>query len=127
MVGGWAVNSYTTPRMTGDIDFFVKVDAATDNALREALDEFGFGSVLPDSSLPLLKEDQVLMLGRQPTRIDILTNLSGVSFEDAWSTREIIKIDGLEVPILSKELLIKNKIASGRPKDLIDANNLKKT
>jgi hypothetical protein len=66
----------------------------------------------------------VFQLGRPPNRIDLITAIDGVSFEEAWQNREEAILDGLPVTILSKPLLIRNKRASGRPKDLEDVRQL---
>ena len=69
--------------------------------------------------------DQVVQLGRPPNRVDLITPISGVNFDEVWSTREKGDLEGICMPFISKELLIRNKAASGRDKDLLDLKLLK--
>jgi hypothetical protein len=126
MIGGYAYNLYRNPRATGDIDFFVSSDEKNQSELRSTLKQFGFGSVLPPSNELLMKKDQVLMLGRSPFRIDLLVSIDGVSFEEVENSCRIIPLDGLEVPVISPGMLLKNKQSTGRTKDLVDAEELEK-
>lgn len=123
IVGAFALAHHGYPRYTGDIDLFV--ENSTENAERilSALRQFGF----PDIGLSkedFVAKDQVVQLGVAPNRIDILTFLSGVSFEEVWSSREWGEIGGLKVPFISREMLKQNKLASGRPQDLADLERL---
>jgi hypothetical protein len=79
LIGGWAYNRYAEPRFTGDIDFFVDKSPETEAKIRSVLVKFGFGSVLPDKALRLF-EKKVIMLGRPPNRIDILSEVDGITF-----------------------------------------------
>ncbi|HUS35291.1 MAG TPA: hypothetical protein VM680_08075 [Verrucomicrobiae bacterium] len=126
LVGGWAFGFHATPRYTGEIDFFLKCDAINAARLKEALQAFGFED-LPEFEDTFLQPDRILQFGVPPNRIDILTQISGVTFADAWSSRVHGEIDGLQVPIISRECLLRNKSAAGRPKDIADADALKKT
>ena len=119
LVGGHAVAFHSKPRMTGDIDFFLR--RSQDNAERtiEALDDFGFSS-LGIKAEDLLKADSVIQLGVEPGRIDLLTDLSGLSFEEAWAHRVEGKIEGVMVSVISVADLSKNKRALARPQDLAD-------
>ena len=123
VVGAFAVAYHGYPRYTADIDLFV--DRTYDNAerLMEVIQQFGF----VDFNLSVndfLQEDQVVQLGVAPNRIDLLTFLSGVTFHDAWASREYSELDGLTVPFISKEMLKRNKAASGRTQDLADLEHL---
>ena len=120
MIGGFAYNLYRNPRATGDIDFLVALDLENESRLRQALIEFGFGSTLPDPTERLLQNGKVIMLGRSPFRIDILTRISGTDFNEVDSTKLIFEIDGLLVPVISPESLLKNKRSTGRVKDQPD-------
>ena len=124
IVGGWAINRYVEPRATGDIDFFVDRSPETEQLVRQLLTDFGFGSVLPGGSL---FEKDVIMLGRAPHRIDLLTKIDGVTFDEAWKSREYETLDGLLVPFISRSLLLKNKKSTGRPKDQLDVQALRRT
>lgn len=126
MIGGYAYNLYLDPRATGDIDFLVSADPANEALVRRVLTDFGFGSTLPPADERVLVEGRVLMLGRSPMRIDLLTKIDGVSFEEVIETCQRVELDGLLVPVISPALLLKNKIAAGRAKDIADAFELRK-
>ena len=88
-----------------------------------ALKDFGFHT--PDlTNEDFVKPDSVIQLGFPPVRIDILTGISGVSFAEVWRNRKELELQGLRVSVISKEDLIINKKASGRPQDLLDAKTL---
>lgn len=125
LVGGHAVAYHGFPRFTGDIDFFIDASFSNLSALATVLTEFGFPA-LADEMTPSLSPGVFFQLGRSPNRIDLLTAIDGVAFDEAWNTHEMVLIDGLSVPMLSKALLIKNKLASGRPKDLEDVRQLER-
>lgn len=124
VVGGAAVNTLGFVRMTEDLDFWV--ERSEGNALRilGALKAFGFEGefALQD----LMEPGNVLMLGRAPNRIDLLTSISGREFEDCWPRRTVETLDGLRVPMISLDDLIINKRASGRAKDLADVEEFEK-
>ena len=89
----------------------------------ECLAEFGFGSLnLTTDDFTTL--DRVVQLGYPPYRIDIITSISGVEFENAWANRWVIDVDGMQVPFIGRDDLLKNKRATGRPKDLLDVERL---
>ena len=117
IVGDWAYNRHVEPRVTGDIDFFVENSPASERLIRQLLKDFGFGSVLPSG--PLFNED-VITLGRAPHRIDLLTKIDGLTFADAWNSREYEVTDGLRVPYIFRALLLKNEQSTGRAKDQLD-------
>ena len=123
LVGGHAVAYHGFPRFTGDIDFFIDTSPSNLAALARLLTEFGFPALATEITSSL-SPGTFFQLGRSPNRIDLLTAIDGVAFDEAWSSHVSSVIDGLSVPMLSKELLIKNKRASGRPKDLEDVRQL---
>jgi hypothetical protein len=123
IVGAFAVAYYGYPRFTGDIDIFVERSAQNALCLVDAIKQFGFGD-LDISAEEFLSEDQVIQLGVAPCRIDLLTFLSGVTFQEAWATRTYGELDGLTVPFISKQLLKRNKEVSGRSQDLADLEHL---
>jgi len=87
------------------------------------LRDFGFGKedfAESDFTLP----EQMIQLGRAPNRIDLLTSISGVTIADAFDTKISTELEGLPVFVLSKELLIRNKRAVGRPQDVADLESL---
>jgi hypothetical protein len=120
MIGGYAYNLYRNPRATGDIDFLVELDAENETRLRRTLVDFGFGSALSPAEEPLLVDGKVIMLGRAPLRIDILTRIDGVEFSEVYETSRSIQLEGLAFRVISPATLLKNKRASARPKDIPD-------
>lgn len=122
MVGGHAVAHHGFPRFTADIDFFIDCARTNTRKLAEAVTTFGFKSLADD--LTSAGPGMVFQLGRPPHRIDLLTSIDGVTFEEAWDSRVAAVVDGLKVPMLSKELLLRNKRSSGRAKDLEDLKQL---
>lgn len=125
VVGAFAVAFHGHPRYTGDLDLFIERSHENASRLMQAMKDFGFGD-LNFSVDDFMQGDQVIQLGVSPNRIDLLTFLSGVEFQDAWATREQAEIDGLKVPMISRELLKRNKTATGRPQDLADLDYLEK-
>jgi hypothetical protein len=123
VVGGHAVAYHGYPRFTGDIDLFVRPSAANGQRILTALASFGFGALdvtVADFSVP----GKVVQLGRPPNRIDLLTSITGVDFDEAWSGHVEGDLDGLQVAFLGRAELIKNKKAIGRAKDLADIEEL---
>ena len=123
IVGGFALAFHGVPRFTGDIDVFI--DSDSDNAKRvmNALIAFGFGSL--DLSIEdFQKPDNVIQLGHPPVRIDIVTSISGVSWDEAYSTKEPGLFGDVPVSYIGKKQFIINKRATGRKKDLADLESL---
>jgi hypothetical protein len=123
IVGAFAVAYHGYFRYTSDIDIFI--DSSLENAERvfRAVDQFGFGD-LNLSTEDFTKGDRVVQLGVAPNRIDVMTFLSGVSFDEAWESRELGELDGLSVPFISRDNLKRNKTACGRLQDLADLEYL---
>jgi hypothetical protein len=126
LIGGWAFGFHATPRYTGDIDFFLKCDLDNASRLKRVLIDFGFTD-LPGFDESFLQADRILQFGLPPNRIDILTQIDGLSFTEAWQSRIYGELEGLRIPIISRGCLIQNKVAAGRPKDLADVDALRKT
>ena len=124
VIGGHAVAYHGHPRFTGDIDFLVRPTRENADRLLETLRAFGF-SELALSADDFTRPGAVIQLGRPPNRIDLLTSISGVEFEEAWNSRLGGELDGLPVSFLGLEALLKNKQASGRDKDLGDIKKLR--
>jgi hypothetical protein len=127
VVGAHAMAVHGVPRATGDIDIWVRPDRENAERVLKALVEFGapveaMGLTLGD----LAKPGTVYQIGLPPRRVDILTEIDGVSFEEAWQSRVVEKVSGLDVPFLSRETLLRNKKASGRTKDLADVELLER-
>jgi len=123
IVGAFAVAYHGYFRYTSDIDLFI--DSSLENATRifRAVEQFGFGD-LKLTVEDFTQEDQVVQLGVSPNRIDVMTFLSGVSFDEAWASREQGELDGLSVPFISRDMLKRNKMARGRLQDLADLEYL---
>jgi hypothetical protein len=124
VVGGHAVAFHGHPRYTGDIDFLVRPVPANAQNVLVALRKFGFGS-LGLSLDDFTSEGQIVQLGLPPNRIDLLTSISGVSFETVWESRILGQLGGHEVPFIGFDALITNKTASDRAKDRADIEVLK--
>ena len=123
LVGGYAVGFYGYPRATADMDIWVALHANNAKRLVAALEEFGFN--VPELRADLfLKENKIIRLGVPPFRIEILTTISGVSFEECYARRQRQVVDALEVDFLGLADLKTNKKAAGRHKDLDDLEHL---
>jgi len=126
VVGAWAVGFHGRPRYTGDIDIFLERSPANAEAMIRVIDAFGFASTglaRPD----FLREDFIVQLGFEPNRIDLLTGISGVDFAPAWEQRVAGSLSGLPVQFISRDLLLCNKRAARRAKDLGDIETLEQT
>jgi hypothetical protein len=126
LIGGWAFGFHATPRYTGDLDFFVRCDKQNADRLKKVLTEFGFTD-LPGFEESFVQPERILQFGLPPNRIDILTQISGVTFSEAWESRVPGDLEDLKVPFISRECLIRNKTAAGRAKDIADLEALHKT
>lgn len=123
LVGGYALAFHGAPRFTEDIDLMVLVSPENADKLHGVLKDFGFGEVGITRD-DFLHRDQVIQLGRAPNRIDILTGISGVTWEQAWESRTQVNLDGIEIQVIGKRELMQNKKATGRPQDLADLARL---
>ncbi len=121
--GGYAVAFHGDPRYTKDIDVWIELSPDNDNKILDALKIFGFGSWGLKTE-DFLESDQIIQLGYPPNRIDILTTLKDLKFEDCYKTKVEVEIQGLHIDFIDIENLKKNKRATGRPQDLADAENL---
>lgn len=125
IVGAHALAIHAKPRYTGDLDVFI--EAAPDNAERliAALADFGFGT-LAITAEEMSRAGEVLQLGFPPNRIDVMTRIDGVTFEEAWPRRVEGTYAGHRVFFIGKEDFIRNKKAAGRPQDLADVDLLRR-
>jgi hypothetical protein len=123
VVGGYAMAVHGRPRQTGDLDIWLKRDH--DNALRvmAALEDFGFGG-LGLSVGDFEVHEQVVQLGYPPFRIDLMTDIDGLTFDAAWPSRFEYQLGELRIPFIGLDALKANKRASGRPRDLDDLEHL---
>ena len=123
LIGGYAVAYHGYPRATADMDVWIEVVPANADKIVVALKEFGFD--LPELSAELfLVPEKIIRMGEPPIRIEIVTSISGVTFEDCYASRVIDELDGIPVSLISLADLKENKKASGRFKDLDDLENL---
>jgi hypothetical protein len=125
IVGGYAVAAHTVPRYTKDLDIWIDASPANAARVMAALEAFGFGS-LGLTANDFEEPDQVIQLGYDPNCIDILTGISGVAFEDAYPKRMSVKFGTIEVAMIDRKSLAANKRATGRARDLADAEELEK-
>jgi hypothetical protein len=119
VVGAYALSVYGPARATGDFDIWVRASEENSRRVWAALEKFG----APRRKLTrqdLQQPDNVFQIGVAPNRIDILTSITGVDFDEAWQHREQKQINGISVMVIGREQLLKNKRATGRPKDLAD-------
>ncbi len=126
IVGAWALAFHGRPRYTGDIDIFIRPESSNADRMMRVIEAFGFGNT-GLAREDFLRPDFVVQLGVEPNRIDLLTGISGVSFEEAWRQPSQGILNEERVSFLSRDLLIRNKQASGREKDLADVSLLNKT
>lgn len=125
IVGALAVSWHGYPRYSADIDFFIRPTPENAELILKSLRQFGFGTLditLSDLTTP----GRVIQLGYEPNRIDLMTSISGLTFDEAWQTRVTGEIDGLPVALIGRAALLRNKETSGRAKDKIDAEELRK-
>jgi predicted nucleotidyltransferase len=123
MLGGYAVNLYGHHRSTQDIDLWISADQANAERMVRVYRRFGYTSPRLDATW-FTEPGRVNVIGRAPVRIDLLTGPSGVDFEACYPRRVVIKLDGIDVDVISLADLRVNKSASGRPKDLLDLKSL---
>ena len=123
LIGGYAVGYYGYPRATNDMDVWVAVHPDNAERLVNVMRAFGFS--VPGLSKDLfLREQKIVRMGVPPMRIEVLTGISGVAFEECYADRIVGEIDGVVVNLIDLEHLKQNKKASGRYKDLSDLEHL---
>ncbi len=123
IVGAHALAAHGVPRATRDLDIWVRPTRENAERVLEALRDFKaplFDLTLEDMSAPGI----VFQIGVAPVRIDILTSISGVEFDEAWASRQTATVGDLSFAVIGRDLLIANKLAAGRPKDLLDVDIL---
>ena len=124
LVGAYALGAHGYPRATGDIDIWVKSDEVNSKKIYKVLERFG-------APLDQLNENDfacegiIFQIGVAPRRIDIITQIDGVTFDEADEDKIIVEAEELKVPVISLDKLIKNKMSTGREKDKLDAKLLK--
>ena len=123
IVGAHSLAFHGRPRYTGDLDVLVRPSLENATKIVALLRDFGFAAT-DFAESDFIAPEQMIQLGRVPNRIDLLTGISGVEIADAFRTRISTEMEGLPVFVLSKELLIRNKRAVGRPQDIADLEAL---
>ena len=125
IVGAHSLAFHGCPRYTGDLDILIRPSPENAAKIVLLLRDFGFGaSDFKESDFT--KPEQMIQLGRVPQRIDLLTSVSGIEVDDAFRNKISTHLEGVPVFMLSKELLIKNKRAVGRPQDIADLHAIEK-
>ena len=122
LIGGYAVAYYGFVRATGDLDVFVECSEENAEKLKSACSQFGLGDSVTKETF--LEPGRILRFGVPPMRLEILNEISGVTFEECWETKESIDIDDCSVHAISLPCLLKNKKSSGRTKDQMDVEEL---
>lgn len=126
VIGGYAVIRYTEPRYTKDLDLWIEPTPENADRCFRALAAFG-APLTGLGPLDFTQQGYVYQMGVPPTRVDVLMSLGRLSFTEAHDRRVDIEVDGLMIPILSKDDLIASKLAAGRPQDLIDVDLLRRS
>jgi hypothetical protein len=124
IVGGYAYAIHAEPKFTKDLDVFIKADPSNAEKILAVLYDFGFDSLDLDTD-DFIKPEQVIQFGYPPLRIDVLTSISGVNFDEAWENKADGKYDDQKAYFIGKKDLLKNKKATGRPSDLEDIDKLR--
>jgi predicted nucleotidyltransferase len=123
LIGGYAVIYYGYPRMTADMDIWIEKTKDNAEKLLQAIIDFGFNP--PElSPIIFLSDNAIIRMGIKPFMIELLNDISGVSFDDCYERKTTGLIDGIEVDLISLEDLLINKKAAGRLKDLSDIESL---
>lgn len=124
VVGAYAFGVHAEPRATKDLDIFIRADEQNSKAVFRALAQYG--SPLEGFTPDDFRDGAVFQLGQPPARVDILQKIDGITFEEAWKNRVEGFIDGeIRTSVISREDLIRNKLASGREQDLLDVKKLR--
>jgi hypothetical protein len=123
IVGAHSLAFHGRPRYTGDLDILIRPTAENATRIAGLLKQFGFADAGFKESV-FTEPEQMIQLGRAPNRIDLLTSISGVTPDEAFATKTPASLDGIPVFVLSKDALIRNKRAVGRPQDLADLDLL---
>lgn len=123
VIGGVAVAVHGFVRATGDIDILVRDSAENARRMVAALELFGFGSTQLSEEL-FTKPRSLVTMGVAPAKIDIINYCSGVTFDECWQARQLAKMNGDLIPVVSLEYLRRLKEAAGRPQDLVDLARL---
>ncbi len=125
VIGGYAVSIHGYPRYTKDIDVCIEMSNINASKMIDVIKDFGFGSLNLNKE-DFLKKNFITQLGYPPLRIDILNDLAGVSFGEAWKNKKIVNIEKIPVNFIGYNELLLVKEKAGRPQDIADVDKLKK-
>lgn len=123
LIGAYAMAVHGEPRATGDIDLWVRPSEANAARIMKALARFG-APLSQISAADFEQEDVVFQIGLAPRRIDLLTSVEGVAFDEAWAEHLTVELGGTETLVISRRHLIQNKRALGRKQDQADVERL---
>lgn len=127
LIGGYAVNYYGYGRYTGDIDFWIETSEENKNRFINFLVALNRDNDAIEKIKQInFKNAQVISLGEQPLRVDFLTKVNLVEFDDAWNKKRYFQLKNQNVPVVDYEHLILTKISTGRTKDKLDIEELQK-
>lgn len=125
VVGAHALAAHGVPRVTGDLDLWVEPTEGNADRVWTALGEFGAPlAALGIRQADFVRPEQVIQIGLPPYRVDLMTSISGVTFAEAWDDQLAGELFGVPVAFLGRVTFLRNKRASGRPKDLEDIRSL---
>jgi len=122
-VGGCAVGCHGHPRATGDMGIWIEMSDSNSKKIASACRDFGMPNEAISEGL-FLETNKVIRMGVPPVRLEVITSASGVAFNECYSNREVVEIDGIPINFISLQDLKKNKRAAGRHKDLEDLEHL---
>jgi hypothetical protein len=124
IVGGYAFGVHAEPRATKDLDIFIRSDEENSKAIFRALAQYG--APLGDLTIADFMDGATFQIGQPPARIDILQQIDGIAFNAAWANRIEGMIEGqIQAPVISRDDLIRNKLATGREQDVLDVKKLR--
>ncbi len=123
IVGGYALAFHGHPRYTKDIDVWIEIGKTNAENLLKVLDEFGFSS-LGITIEDLVTPEVIIQLGNPPNRIDLMTTVNGLEFDDCYEKKVEVEVEGIVVDFIDLDNLKKNKQSTGRQQDLADLENL---
>ena len=123
VIGGYAVGYHGYPRATGDMDIWIETSKSNSKKVASAFRDFGMADEAISEEL-FLETNKVIRVGVPPVRLELITSASGVDFNECYSNREVVEIEGIPINLISLQDLKKNKRAAGRHKDLEDMEHL---
>lgn len=127
LIGGYAVNFYGYGRYTGDIDFWLRPTELNKNKFLKAFSQLN----TDESYINIIKqmnfaEPQAILIGEPPLRVDFMTKVNLVNFDEAWDKRVLLPLNGNQIPVVDYDHLVTMKFNTGRPKDKLDLEELQR-